>query len=194
MTTHANPSSVVSRRMSPVSMSGTRRIRVTVKIKRRDFETGAAQLKRQMAAAGGRLQHPALDRNRPQQRRHNPRCVESQIAVALDALKTGRRDVGVPLRGRPCSRLVGRDGRCDVHPRLLLALKRRDRPLDKIGFDQVALALNHEPRRGRRDPRRVKMRLSGSVKRHSDAEPVKLLERRCGQAPRRARKLGRRIR
>jgi hypothetical protein len=38
---------------------GNERIRVTAKIKRRDLETGAAQLKRQMAAAGGRLQHPA---------------------------------------------------------------------------------------------------------------------------------------
>ena len=33
---------------------------------------------------------------------------------------------------------------------LLLALKRRDRPLDQIGFDQLALALDRKPRRGRR--------------------------------------------
>jgi hypothetical protein len=32
---------------------------------------GAAQLRRQMASARRGLQHPALDRNRPQQRRHN---------------------------------------------------------------------------------------------------------------------------
>ena len=87
---------------------GNERIRVTVKIKRRDFEAGAAQLKRQMAAAGGRLQHPALDRSRSQQRRHNPMRVDSQIAVALDALIAGRRDVGAALRRR---RLARRDGR-----------------------------------------------------------------------------------
>jgi hypothetical protein len=103
---------------------GNQRILVTAMIERRDLESGAAQFKRQMAATSGRLQHPALNRDRPQQRWHNPRCVESQIAVALDALKTGRRDVGVPLRGLPCLRLVGRNGceegleggRCHTHP------------------------------------------------------------------------------
>ena len=59
--------------------------------------------------------------------------------------------------------------------------------LDRIGFNQVALALDREPCRGRRDPDAAKMRLSGSVKRHSDAEPVKLFERGFGQAARRDR-------
>jgi hypothetical protein len=57
--------------------------------------------------------------------------------------------------------------------------------LVEIGFDQVAVTLNAEPRRRRYGPQRAKARLAGLIERHSNAEPAKLVERGRGQAPRR---------
>jgi hypothetical protein len=84
---------------------GNKRIRVMAMIKRGDLETGAAQFKRQMAAAGCRLQHPALDRNRPQQCRHDPGRVEREIAVAFDAFEARGGDVAVADWRRPGERV-----------------------------------------------------------------------------------------
>ena len=63
------------------------RILVAANIERHDLETGATQLERHVAMAGGWLQHHVLDRDRAQQRRDHPRRVESQISVIRDPLE-----------------------------------------------------------------------------------------------------------
>ena len=63
-------------------------------------------------------------------------------------------------------------------------------PFDQIQFDQVAVALDGEPRVARRDSSCAKMRSSGFVEPHGDAEPVKLFEHVHGQTLRRDGKLG----
>jgi hypothetical protein len=56
--------------------------------------------------------------------------------------------------------------------------------LDQIGFDQIAVALDRELRRGRYGPRRAKARLALFIGRHHDAKAAKIFERHLGQTAR----------
>ena len=48
-----------------------------------------------MSAASGGLEKASRDRNRAQERGHNPRGVERKVPVAFDAFEVARRNVGV---------------------------------------------------------------------------------------------------